>query len=101
LNKIKSYLGLSIKSGKIVIGQDRLKDYNKKVHLIVVSPTASQNLKDLSLRLKEKFGCELIETKEDLESLLSRSGCKIVGLTMESLAQAVLTQTNEYKCIKE
>ena len=75
--------------------------YNKKVYLIVLSPSASKNLKDLSVRLKDKFGCKLIKTKENLEDIISRTGCKIVGLTMESLAQAVLTQNNDYYEIKE
>ena len=101
MNKIKSYLGLSRKSNSVVIGQDRLKEYSKKVFVLVISPTATKNLKDLALRLKSKFNCPLIETKENLEDIISMVGCKIVGLTMESLAKAVLEQNNDYKEIKE
>ena len=101
MDKIKSYLGLSIKSNSVVIGQDRLKEYNKKVCLLVLSPNASPNLKDLAKRLKGKFNCPLIETKENLEVLIYKEGCKILGLTMESLASAVLTQNNYYNEIKE
>ena len=94
--KIKSYLGLSVKSGAVVIGQDKLKGFKKSVHLIVVSPNATQNLIDLSVRLKQKFGCECIKTNTLLEELINIAGCKIVGLTNNSLAQAVLTQSDEY-----
>lgn len=101
MNKIKSYLGLSLKSNRVVIGQDRLKEYNKKVYLLVLSPNASNNLKDLAVRLKDKFNCPLIQTKENLEDIICRAGCKIIALTMESLAKAVLTQNNDYIEIKE
>lgn len=101
MSKIKSYLGLSRKSNSVVIGQDRLKAYDKRVYVIVISPNATKNLKDLSIRLKAKFNCPLIETKENLEDIISIAGCKVVGLIMESLAKAVLAQNNEYNEIKE
>ena len=62
MNKlIKTYLGFSLKSRAVVIGQDRLKDAKDKVHLIVYCSTASQNLKDLIKRLAEKFNCSRVE----------------------------------------
>ena len=96
MSKIKSYLGLCVKSGGVVIGQDRLKQNTKKIYLLVLSPTATQNLKDLSFRLSEKFGCELIMTNSVLEELICKTGCKIVGITNNSLADAILTQENEF-----
>lgn len=100
MSKIKSYLGLCVKSGSVVIGQDRLKQNNKKIYLLVLSPTATQNLKDLSFRLSEKFGCDLIITNLVLEDLICKEGCKFVGVTNENLASAILTQENEYSLIR-
>lgn len=96
MSKIKSYLGLCVKSGGVVIGQDRLKQNNKKIYLIVLSPTATQNLKDLSFRLSEKFDCDLVITNTVLEDLICKQGCKLVGITNQSLAEAILTQENEF-----
>lgn len=96
MSKIKSYLGLCVKSGGVVIGQDRLKKNVKKIHLLVLSPTGSQNLKDLSLRLSEKFDCDLVVTNSNLEELICKEGCKLVGITNESLANAIITQENEF-----
>ena len=96
MSKIKSYLGLCVKSGGVVIGQDRLKKNVKKIHLLILSPTASQNLKDLSLRLSEKFDCDLVVTNSNLEELICKEGCKLVGITNESLANAIITQENEF-----
>lgn len=100
LSKLKSYLGLCVKSGGVVIGQDRLKKNNKKIYLLLVCPTASNNLKDLSYRLSEKFDCDCIFTNLQLEDLICKSGCKFVGITNESLANAIITQENEYSLIR-
>ena len=101
MSKIESYLGLSRKSAQIVIGQDNLKRYSNKLHLIVICPSASKNLLDLSIRLSEKFNCKLIQTLFPVEQIIHIDGCKIVGLTSSSLASAILNNTNEYKLIKE
>ena len=51
--------------------------------------TASQNLKDLILRLATKFKCKAIMI-QDMESYTNISGCKVLGLTNESLANAII-----------
>ncbi len=91
MNKlIKTYLGFSIKSRAIVIGQDRLKVSRDKIYLIMYCPTGSQNLKDLAIRLAEKHKCKAICVDERLEDYASMKGCKLLGLTNNSLAEAIL-----------
>ena len=91
MNKlIRTYLGFSIKSRGIVIGQDRLKANNGKIHLIIYCKSASQNLKDLAMRMADKYECKAICLDESLQNYTSIDGCKIVGLTNISLAQAIL-----------
>lgn len=91
LNKlIRTYLGFSIKSRAIVIGQDRLKETKDKIHLIVYCPSASQNLKDLIDRLADRFKCKAILMDEKLEDYTSIEGCKVLGLTNQSLAEAII-----------
>ena len=91
MNKlIKTYLGFSIKSRGIVIGQDRLKASKDKIYLIIYCTTASQNLKDLAVRLAEKNKCKLISLDETLQDYTSLEGCKILGLTNSSLAEAII-----------
>ena len=90
MNKlIKTYLGFSLKSRSVVIGQDRLKDCKEKIHLIVYCHTASQNLKDLIKRLAEKFNCRYI-LLNDLQEYTNMDGCKVLGLTNKSLADAII-----------
>lgn len=91
LNKlIKTYLGFCIKSRAIVIGQDRLKAHSGKIDLIIYCSTASQNLKDLAIRLGERFDCKTICLDEPLEDYSSIEGCKILGITNKSLADQIV-----------
>lgn len=96
MSKLKSYLGLCVKSGGLVIGQDRLKKYNKTIYLLIVSPDATKNLEDLAFRLSEKFDCDCIKTNELLGEIIHISGCKFVGVTNESLANAIKLQQTEF-----
>ena len=96
LNKlIKTYIGFSIKSRSVVIGQDRLKASNEKIKLIMYCPSSSQNLKDLALRIAEKHKCKVFEADEMLENYVSIEGCKIIGFTNESLSGAIIKVAEE------
>lgn len=90
LNKlIKTYLGFSIKSGAVVIGQDRLKVTKNKIYLILYCASGSQNLKDLAVRLAEKYHCKAF-CLDNLEEYTIKQGCKLIGLTNSSLAEAII-----------
>lgn len=91
LNKlIKTYLGFSIKARAIVIGQDRLKASKDKIYLVIYCKTASKNLKDLAIRLSERYKCKALCLNEDLELYTNLQGCKVLGLTNSSLAEAII-----------
>ena len=91
MNKlIKTYLGFSIKSRAIVIGQDRLKASKDKIYLVIYCTTASQNLKDLGIRMAEKHKCKALCLDENLQDYTNLDGCKVLGLTNSSLAEAII-----------
>ena len=91
LNKlIKTYLGFSIKSRAIVIGQDRLKVSKSQIYLIVYCSSSSQNLKDLVARLSDRFKCNALMLDEKLEDYTNIEGCKVLGLTNKSLADQII-----------
>ena len=73
-----------------MIGQDRLKVTKDKIHLIVYCSTASQNLKDLISRLADKFKCKALTLDAELEEYTSIKGCKVLGITNQSLAQQII-----------
>ena len=91
-DKLKSYLGFSIKSGKAIFGLDSLCEYTKVVRLVIVCSTVSDNsLKKVS-ELCEYKKWKMVQLNDDLVlgTLISRENCKIIGLTDKNLSSAVL-----------
>lgn len=93
MNKlIKTYIGFSIKSSQIIIGQDRIKASKNKIELIIYCKTASENLINLANNQAIKHKCKCIMLDDLLENYTNKQGCKIVGLTNRSLVEAILKQ---------
>jgi len=90
MNKIISYLGFAIKSKNIITGQTPLKRYDKSLYLIMVSHTASDNLKNLAKNLSLRHSCEYIVSNVELSELTHIADIKIIGLTDEILSKAIL-----------
>ena len=90
MNKIISYLGFAQKSNNCIIGQTALRKATKKLYLIIVCCTASENLKNLAKNLAIKHGCEVITSRVELKNLIKFDDVKIVGLTEENLSKAIV-----------
>lgn len=90
MNKIISYIGFAIKSNNIILGQGKLKHYEKYVYLIMVCSSATENLKALAKNVANKKHCPLIETKVPLEELTNKPGIKIIGILEPNLSKAIL-----------
>lgn len=90
MNKIISYLGFAIKSRNLIAGQTPLKLTKNKLHLVMVSDSASDNLKNLAENIANKHKCERIITKVNLEDLTNLKDIKIIGLTDENLSKAII-----------
>ena len=89
MGKIESYIGFAIRSRKIVFGIDNIKIYRKRMHLIVLCPTASENLKREAEYLSGVKEIPLITTDAPLDELTFKNNCKIAAITDKSLANAV------------
>ena len=90
MNKIISYFGFAKRSNNCVTGQTALKKSTKKMHLIVVCDTASDNLKNMAKNLAIKHDCPYIVTATLLSDLLHENDIKIVGITDENLSKAII-----------
>lgn len=100
MSKLKSYLGLCKKSNSLVIGQDKLKACKKYPYIIVVSPNATDNLKDLAIRLSNKFHCMCVMSLMVLEDLINIPNCKIVGVSNINLSHAIEKCEEEYSILR-
>ena len=91
-DKISTYLGFCIRSGKIVFGVDRAEALKKGVHLLIANSTLSENSMKVLVKLKEKFSCPLLVTEGvSLSELLHRPAVKAAAVKDKNLASAILT----------
>ena len=101
MNKIKSYLGFAIKSNNCISGQTPLKHSTKKLHLIMVCNSASNNLKNLAKNLAIKHECQTITTSVELSELANLQDIKIIGITDENLEEVIVSALKIKKAVVE
>lgn len=91
-NKLISYLGFCIRSGKIVFGVDAIEQYKKRVHLLFADGSIGPNSMKILIKAKENFSCELLMTTAGaLGEWLHRPAVKAVAILDKNLAQAILS----------
>ena len=89
--KIGTYLGFCIHSGKLVFGVDGAEKLKRDVYLLIADETLSENSLKALFKIKEKFSCPLLVTKENLGELLHRPAVKAAAVRDKNLAAAILT----------
>ena len=92
--KIHSYIGLAMRAGKVVSGDDTtLKELKKgRVNLIIVAEDASDNTKKL---FKDKSSYRkvdqiLFSTKVELGLSIGKSPRAVIGIKDKNLSQKIL-----------
>ena len=89
IDKIKGYINISHKAGYLIIGGDKLKDYNKKLYLLIYDKNALKNTMKIVEKFKER-DVKIVEI-ENLEELTSIKNCKIVGIKNKNLSELILS----------
>jgi len=95
-SKVESYIGFSIKSGKLTCGTNAIALQKKDVFLLIMCKSASENAKKEALKLKKKFNCELIiSCGKSLEEITGKPNLKLAAVRDSGLAKAILSNTDE------
>ena len=95
VNKIQSYLGFAKKIKAIVFGLDNLEKYNKNIYLILYVKQLSENsLNKLNKLVNEKKWKMGVLINQSIDELLYVDNCKVIGITNENLADAILKSNN-------
>lgn len=95
-SKALRYIGLCIKAGKLTCGFNALEAEKKNVYLLIMCASASENARKSALKLKNKFGCELlIYTGGLLEDVTGKPNCKIAAVREKNLAGAILSVSGD------
>lgn len=99
LDKVKTYLGFAIRSGKIIFGVDKLLESNKKSHLIIICSTQNEKVTNKVIRYAETNNIPYIKLGElVLGDIVSRDNCKVIGVLDLNLAIAI---KNEFQMENE
>lgn len=85
-DKFAAMLGFAVRAGALVYGFDNLKKA-KRIKLLAVSDSASDNLFDGMKLLAERLKTTLVKVVE-LEALVGKN-CKALGITDENMAKAM------------
>jgi hypothetical protein len=95
-SKIATYLGFAIKSNKIIYGYDSLKEYNKKLYLIIVCNTANDKYVEFAKSKKTQTNCDVYKVERGtLDVLMHRVNCKIIGIKSKDLATAIIKNKSD------
>lgn len=89
MNKIQGLISIARKAGFCVIGQDNLKNFEKKLHLILLDKTAGDSLVREMRFLSNKKNCLLLEV-EKLDSLVSIDNCKVIAIKNKELSEKIV-----------
>lgn len=94
-SKAQTYIGFAIRAGKYRTGFNTVGTL-KKVYLLAVCKTASENsLKD-AVKLSKKYGCPLLRTKErTLAEIIFKENAKIIAVTDKNLADAAIKNSEQ------
>ena len=91
--KVASYIGFSLKAGKLLYGYESVLASRKKVYLILCDKTLSEN----SLKKVMRFAAEKtvpLRLTENLSDYFGGKAVKCIGFTEENLASAAANQLN-------
>jgi ribosomal protein L7Ae-like RNA K-turn-binding protein len=95
VNKFLSFLGLTRKSGKLLLGYNKNEEAIKlrQLFLVIISTGAAENTKKKFQGLAERAGVPLIEdyTTEELGMALGRKEIAVVGVIDRSMAAKLIS----------
>ena len=84
-------VNFAVRAGKVIWGVDNLERAKRTPHLILVDESLGANsAKQLSLYCQRKNTMSLTLPTDYLNNLLKRSNMKVLSITDESLANAII-----------
>lgn len=87
INKLKGIVGIANKAGYIVFGADNLKQYSKKLYLVVKSDDIGKNSNKVVDMLN--IDCVVLE-KQVMQQITNSENCKIFAIRNKGLSEQIL-----------
>lgn len=87
-NKLQGYLNIAKKAGYVIIGGEKLYNYNKKLYLVIYDNTSEKN----TLKVVEKIKQRNIPifSIDNLQDIVSIKNCKIIGIKNKNLSDIMM-----------
>lgn len=93
IDKIKSYLGFSIRSGKVIFGSDKLFESSKKPRIVIICSTQNDKVTNKVIRFCEEYDVKYYKLQNlVLGELIGRDNCKVIGVLDKSLSKAIIEE---------
>lgn len=93
MNKIEGLIGIARKAGYAVVGGESLKNYTKKLYLVLLDKSAGNSLKREMQFLSNNRNVDLLEI-ENLGYLAGIENCKAIGIRNKVFSENIV------KCLK-
>ena len=88
LSEIKELISIARKAGYVIIGQDTLKSYTKKLYAILIDKSAGDALKHSMNFLAQERQIPLFEI-DRLNDLVSIEKCRVIGIKNKVLCESI------------
>ncbi len=95
-SKPLTFIGFALRARKVRSGVNAIQTL-KKVKVLVICKTASQNTFSDAVKLAKKFGAPLIVSNTyKIEDIVKKENCKLLAIQDESLGNAVLQNLDSH-----
>lgn len=85
--RISGYLNISRKAGYLIAGGEKLKDYNKKLYLVLYDVSAQKNTMKIVEEIKNKNIS--VFAVDGLAEMVGIKNCKLIGLKNKDLSEII------------
>lgn len=92
LEKIKTYLGFAIKSGKIIFGSDNLFASSRKPSLVLICSSQNDKVSNKVIDFCNSNKIQVIKLKNVLLFDLLNRNCKVLGIVDSNLSMAIMNE---------
>lgn len=89
MNNLSGIISIAKKAGYVIVGQDTLKGYDKKLYLLLIDKTAGKSLKREMNFLAKNKEIPIFEI-ENLPEISKIENCKILGIKNKNLSDSII-----------
>ena len=94
MDKALTFLGFALRKRAVVKGFNAVA-YQKRVNLLILCKTASENAVKEAKALATKMHAPLLSSNTPIEELVYKENCKLIAVTDKDLARAILENAGE------